>query len=254
VTPFIIALVIAFIVIVALAHKSSKLSQQLAAETNAFLEVETERDELKHDYDGLLAKANNLAEERAKATQLVAAVESRLDIIGTEVREMVALHYKMRRALERIAQFQAPAEGGNYTETLKELAAEALPGLTMAGLLDKAAFAYTDDQPGGASAELFQALSAAGGVALVNEGRPTKVDLSGQAERIKAALKEQKELKEQVEGVVTNIRELLNRPLTDNLDASPLAVAVDRLGTEDLQSCTTPSGLTIVTVNPNAKS
>ncbi len=247
-----LALVLALVVILVLAHGRRVLLARLDEETGAALEAEEERDELKRDYDGLLAKANTLAEERAKATQLVATVESKLGTIGMEVHELVAVHYKMRRALERIAEFQPPAEGGNYTLTLKEMAQEALSGFTMAGLLDQAAVAIADPS-NSASVELCQALYAAGGVAVVNEGRPVQVDLSGQAERIKAALKEQKELREQVDGVVVGIRELLNRPLSDNLDASPLAVAADRLGTKQFAVDHTPGGLAIVVADPNAK-
>lgn len=180
----------ALLVGVLLARKVYKL-RGLIADYRVRLDVaNAELETANISYKALLARANGLAEDRAKANALVSHVETYLGKMGTEVQELLNRHLLARRALERILSYPE-TEGGNYTRALKDIAGEALEtlGLTMTGTVEVLAqrMVPTGEE---VNTTAVQLLDAAGGVASVNENRPMKpVDLSGQAARIREQLK-----------------------------------------------------------------
>lgn len=185
-----VIVLVLFVTALALVRVVQKQHDRIADLQVAYDVANAELETAQVTYKALLSKANGLAEENAKAKALANHVETYLGKMGTEVQELLNRHLLARRALERILSYPEN-EGGNYTKTLKDIAADALDtlGLTMTGTVE--VLAQRMVPPGeGADATAVQLLDAAGGVVSVNENRPMKpVDLSGQAARIREQLK-----------------------------------------------------------------
>lgn len=191
-------------------------------------------------YKSLLQRAGELAQEKVAAGQLVNQVGGLLNGLKDQLQNMLSTHNKMHRALKDIANFCGKTEGVDYTATLKELAAKALPGLTAAGFTDVVVKAITSSTP--TDPEAFRQLEEAGGVCA--DQRHVCVDLSSQAANIRAS----------IHSTVGQLQDMLARPLTGDPDRSVMAVAAGRLDSNKLAIDLVPSkdgspGIAIVTEN-----
>lgn len=218
-TPYVVALLIAISLVSFL--KGMRLRSRLHEEAYQRACATAKLETVQAEYKALLARANELATQNVTAGRLVNEVNLYIGNIKDQLKAMLAVHHEMRRALEHIASFRGAVDGANYTETLKKLAADALPGLTLAGTVEEVAARMVKPSPFYAEAQA--ALTAAGGVAADGTGK-VKVDLSGQAARIRTQLKE----------TVSSLRKQFARPLDHSIAESPLTVAADRLETKKL--------------------
>ncbi len=156
--------------------------------------AETER-----NYDALLYRTNELAIAEGQAKQLTHRVNLYVAGLKDQLHEMLVTYRAMQHGLEDIANYRAVDDRWGDTNDpklvqanvtiaeLKDIATKALPCVTLKGAMDVVATAIVDRNPSGKDYdEEAQQLAAAGGVAA--DQRNVKVDLTGQAERVRACL------------------------------------------------------------------
>lgn len=237
------------------AVKARRLRRQLGESEYERANVTAKLESTEASYKALLCRANELSQEKVQANKLVTEVGRYIGGIKDQLKGILAVHYDMRRALERIASYQLPdtVDAGGVRErdrvhALMAIAKDALPGLTLAGTVEEVASRMTKPSPFYEEAQ--KALAAAGGVCADGTGK-VKVDLSGQAARIKV-------LRKQVKETVELLQDGLARPLSGDPSEGPLAVAASRLGAEklavDLVKHGDTPGIAIVTENLGKRS
>ncbi len=211
--PYIIALLV--VAVVWLFFSKLRLATRLSEETFVALDAEAEYEALKRDHEALLQRANELAEENVRANALTVDAASYLAMVGEQVKSTLNILLILRRGHELVASYYSDQHGEHtccpcfldVQDYAKEVIHRTTDGLTLSGTMDELSRRLTQST----DPEAAKALREAGGV--VADNRNAHVDLSGQLATVKA---------------------ILSRPLADNLDAAPLAVAAARLETKKL--------------------